>query len=248
MENESSIKDIISSSLEQVRTIIDADTVVGKQIVTPSGVVIIPISKVSMGFASGGLDLPAKSTAEGVQKNFGGGGGTGVTVTPIGFLTVTPEGEVSMLPMNPEKSSPIEQVADIINAAPDIIGRIKDVFVGGNSHSEDKTDEVADALEEAYRAKLAEEAELEPEEDELYEEEEIVPLTRADKKRLKQEEKARKKLEKMAKKQGLTVEELQALENAETETAVAEEAAPAPIVIKKKGKLSEKTLESGEVR
>ena len=62
MENESSIKEIIRNSLEQVRTIIDADTVVGKQIVTPSGLVIIPISKLSMGFASGGLDLPTKTT------------------------------------------------------------------------------------------------------------------------------------------------------------------------------------------
>ena len=86
MEKESSIKQLISSSLEQVRTIIDADTVVGKQMVTPSGTVIIPISKVSMGFASGGLDLPTEEKDE--VKNFGGGGGTGVTVTPIGFLTV----------------------------------------------------------------------------------------------------------------------------------------------------------------
>ena len=64
MEKESSIKQLISSSLEQVRTIIDADTVVGKQMVTPSGTVIIPISKVSMGFASGGLDLPTEEKDE----------------------------------------------------------------------------------------------------------------------------------------------------------------------------------------
>ena len=92
MVNESSIKEIIRSSLDQVRTIIDADTVVGKQILTPSGTVIIPISKVSMGFASGGLDLPVHN--EEGTKNFGGGGGTGVTVTPVGFLTVTPEGDL----------------------------------------------------------------------------------------------------------------------------------------------------------
>ena len=74
MENESSIKEIIRNSLEQVRTIIDADTIVGKQIVTSSGMVIIPISKLSMGFASGGLDLPTKND-DGGKKNFGGGGG-----------------------------------------------------------------------------------------------------------------------------------------------------------------------------
>ena len=89
MENESSIKNLITESLQQIRTFIDADTIVGKQIVTPSGTVIIPISKLSMGFASGGLDLPSKKTG---AKSFGGGGGTGVTVSPIGFLVVSSDG------------------------------------------------------------------------------------------------------------------------------------------------------------
>ena len=127
MENTNSIKDIISNSLEQVRTVLNADTVVGQQIYTESGTTIIPISKVSMGFASGGLDLPAKS--EEGHKSFGGGGGTGVTVLPIGFLTVYPDGKAEMLPLNPEKAGPIEQVADILEQAPDILARIKSVFV-----------------------------------------------------------------------------------------------------------------------
>ncbi len=127
MEYESSVKNILSSSLDQIRTIIDANTVVGNPIHTPSGTVIIPISKVSMGFASGGLDLPAKS--EEGRKSFGGGGGTGVTVLPIGFLTVYPDGKAEMLPLNPEKAGPIEQVADILEQAPDILARIKSVFV-----------------------------------------------------------------------------------------------------------------------
>lgn len=126
MENESSVKEMIRNSLDQVRTIIDADTIVGKQIVTPSGVVIIPISKVSMGFASGGLDLPAKSSDR--QKGFGGGGGTGVTVSPIGFLTVSPSGDVNLIPMTYEKPGPFDQLADIISGAPAMINRVKDFF------------------------------------------------------------------------------------------------------------------------
>ena len=110
MENESALKNIIESSIEQIREIVDADTVVGKQIVTPSGTVIIPISKVAMGFASGGIDLPRKDS---LAKNFGGGGGTGVSVTPIGFLTVYPDGHVEMLPMSRENITPLEQVADL---------------------------------------------------------------------------------------------------------------------------------------
>ena len=126
MEKESSIKEMINSSLDQVRTIIDADTIVGKQIVTPSGVVIIPISKVSMGFASGGLDLPSKSPDK--QKAFGGGGGTGVTVSPIGFLTVSPSGEVNLIPRAGEKPGPFDQLADLLTSAPAMINRVKEFF------------------------------------------------------------------------------------------------------------------------
>ena len=149
MEKESSIKQLISSSLEQVRTIIDADTIVGKQMVTPSGTVIIPISKVSMGFASGGLDLPTEEKDE--VKNFGGGGGTGVTVTPIGFLTVYADGKVEMLPITQEKATPIEQVADLLDQAPAIINRIKEAIVGvlPEEEPEESPEEVA-AAEATY--------------------------------------------------------------------------------------------------
>ena len=135
MENESALKNIIESSLEQIRTIVDADTVVGKQIITPSGTVIIPISKVAMGFASGGIDLPRKDS---LAKNFGGGGGTGVTVTPIGFLTVSPDGRVEMLPMSRENITPLEQVADLIDHTPDLINRLKALFQGKPAPEEEE--------------------------------------------------------------------------------------------------------------
>lgn len=152
MEHSSSIKDLISGSLDQIRTIIDADTVVGRQIVTPSGTVIVPISKVSMGFASGGLDVPADKKSDG--KSFGGGGGTGVTVTPIGFLTVYPDGKVEMLNMTQEKAGPIEQIAEILDHAPDVINRVKGLFVNKEA---DAAIENAEALEEEYARRLEEE-------------------------------------------------------------------------------------------
>ena len=146
MENSSSIKEIISNSLDQIRTIIDADTVVGKEITTKSGTVIIPISTVSMGFASGGLDLPNKQTQ---RKDFGGGGGTGVTVSPLGFLIITPDGRVEMLPMVQEKSGPIEQIAEILDRTPDIIDRVKSVFTSNASATD------ASGAEDYYSSKLA---------------------------------------------------------------------------------------------
>ena len=151
-QSSSSVKDIINSSLEQIRTIVDANTVVGKQIVTPSGTVIVPISRVSMGFASGGLDLPTEG--RNASKNFGGGGGTGVTVSPIGFLVVSPDGRVEMLPMVQEKATPIEQLADILDQTPDILNRIKSVITGTSSN-EAKMEET-DALEAEYERRIRE--------------------------------------------------------------------------------------------
>ncbi len=155
MEKESSIKQLINTSLEQVRTIIDADTVVGKQIVTPSGTVIIPISKVSMGFASGGLDLPDDG---GSPRNFGGGGGTGVTVHPVGFLTIYPNGKVEMLPMAQEKNSPLEQVTELLDLAPDVIARIKNVISGVQN---EEPDPAIAALEDEYAMQMNEPVEPE---------------------------------------------------------------------------------------
>lgn len=127
MENESSIKEIIRNALEEVRSVMDADTIVGQPVKLDNGATVIPISKVSMGFASGGLDLPGK-TEQGAKKNFGGGGGTGVSVIPIGFLTAFPDGRVELLSLKPEQSTAIEQIADIINRTPEIIGKIKSIF------------------------------------------------------------------------------------------------------------------------
>ena len=150
MQQDSSIKDIISSSLEQIRTIVDANTVLGNQIVTPSGTVIIPVSKISMGFASGGLDVPSSKRP---TKHFGAGGGTGVTVTPLGFLVVSPQGHVEMLPMSAEKAGPLDQITDILERTPDIISRIKSVF---DNKSADEAVENAAEAEAEYAEKLKE--------------------------------------------------------------------------------------------
>ena len=138
MENESSIKQIINNALQEVRAIVDADTIVGQPISLQNGTTVIPISKVSMGFASGGLDLPSKK--EGGRKNFGGGGGTGVSVVPVGFLTAYADGRVEFLPIRLDKPTPVEQVADLIQHAPDIVGRMKDVFTGDNAEKERETE------------------------------------------------------------------------------------------------------------
>ena len=132
MANETKLQDLIRTSLENIRTLVDANTVVGNPINTPNGVTIIPISKISVGFASGGLDYSVKNEPiNSVKpKNFGGGGGTGLTVNPVGFLVIQPDGRVEMIDVGSKApADPIGQITDIIDRSPEIIAKIKDIFV-----------------------------------------------------------------------------------------------------------------------
>ena len=114
--------EIMRSSIEGIQSITDMNTLVGRAINTPSGITVIPVSKVSMGFASGGVDISGKKSGE--TKNFGGGGGSTVTVTPISFLTIDKSGSVNLIPVNGEKNS-VDKIASIIERAPEIIDKIK---------------------------------------------------------------------------------------------------------------------------
>ncbi len=119
------IGDIISSSLEKIKTIAGGETVVGAPIPTPGGTTIIPVSKVSVGFASGGLDYNGKAPEK--NKNFGGGGGTGISVTPIAFLVVSPSGSVELLSVA-NAGDPLEKLSSFVDKTPDMIERLRSVF------------------------------------------------------------------------------------------------------------------------
>lgn len=88
---EQSASGILSATIEKVRDLVDVNTIIGEPIKVDSEITIIPISRVTYGFASGGSDFPSKSNAE----LFGGGGGAGVTINPIAFLVVN-KGEVTI--------------------------------------------------------------------------------------------------------------------------------------------------------
>ncbi len=88
------VEGLMGVSVDKIRGMVDADTVVGTPMTLEDGTTLIPVSKISYGFASGGSDLPSKSTA----GLFGGGAGAGVNITPIAFLTVK-DGKVNILPI-----------------------------------------------------------------------------------------------------------------------------------------------------
>lgn len=129
---ENKMSDIIRSAIDGIKTSFDANTVTGKPVSTANGTVIIPVSKVSAGFATGGLDYLGKNRKEikSNDNNFAGGGGTGVTVTPVAFLVINPDGDVKVLNIS-EKSEPQDPVSQIINAierSPELIEKLKEVF------------------------------------------------------------------------------------------------------------------------
>lgn len=119
--SENSIKSIMDVTMDKLRAMVDANTIIGDPIVV-DGVTLIPVSKVSFGLATGGSDFPSK-TQSGL---FGGGGGAGVTVSPVAFIAVS-EGNVKMMPVYNELSSFDKAFA----LAPEVLEKAKEVFKKG---------------------------------------------------------------------------------------------------------------------
>lgn len=88
------IQGLMDTTLEKIKQMVDVNTVIGDQIVTPDGTTIIPVSKIVYGFASGGSDFASKNKPEGTL--FGGGGGAGVTISPVAFIAIS-HGDVKLL-------------------------------------------------------------------------------------------------------------------------------------------------------
>ncbi len=116
---ENSISSILDSTMEKLRTLVDAETVIGQPVIV-GDITIIPVSKVSFGLASGGSEFPSKSIN---SKMFGGGSGAGATVTPMCFIVVKGN-EVKLLSATPS-SSPIEKTIDAI---PGIVDKVSALF------------------------------------------------------------------------------------------------------------------------
>ena len=120
--SENKMSDIIKASIEGIKSFTDMETVIGNAITTPSGVTVIPVSKVAMGIATGGIDY-GKGKHE-VDQSFGGGGGTGLSITPVAFLTVGRDAEVSLIHIN-DGSGDVDKIVNLIERAPEIIEKIK---------------------------------------------------------------------------------------------------------------------------
>ena len=102
--------ELTESSMKNLQTLIDSNSVIGKEVITPDGTVILPVSRVSFGVGTGGGDLPATQ-----KELFGGGTGGGVSITPLAFLIVK-NGDVKLL-----------QVQSYSNTADRVVGMVPEV-------------------------------------------------------------------------------------------------------------------------
>ena len=115
--SENQLNGFLGVTMDKIKEMVDVNTVIGDPIPTQDGTTVIPISRVSYGFASGGTDLPSK-----VQPNkglFAGGSGAGITITPIAFLAVK-NGGVRILQIEPY-FSPVDRALEKI---PDVVDKL----------------------------------------------------------------------------------------------------------------------------
>ena len=119
-EKKTSINDLLGISMEKVKEMADVNAIIGDPIKLDDGTTIIPISKVTYGFASGGSDIPSKYD----KDLFGGGAGAGISIKPEGFLVISPSGEAKMVDMD-AKSDP---VSTAINSVPKVFEKISGIM------------------------------------------------------------------------------------------------------------------------
>lgn len=119
--SDNQVNNLLGVTMEKIKQMVDVNTVIGDPVNTPDGTTIIPISRVSYGFASGGTDLPSKT-----QPNsglFAGGSGAGITINPIAFLAIS-NGSVRILQIEPY-FSPVDRALEKV---PEVIDQITSLF------------------------------------------------------------------------------------------------------------------------
>ena len=111
MDQKHPVSELMRSTIEKIHELVDTNVIVGQPIHTPDGVTLIPISRVNFGFGSGGGDYGKSMKGE----NFGGGGGAGVKIDPVAFLTIK-DGVTRVLPV---AAPPVTTLDRIVEMAPD---------------------------------------------------------------------------------------------------------------------------------
>ena len=112
------ISELMQTTMDNVKKVLKVDTVVGDPIITPDGITLVPISKISLGFGGGGVEFNSKKDGE--ARPYGGGNATGVKIEPIGFLVIK-EGTVRMINVTPPASNTVDRIIDLV---PQVMDRV----------------------------------------------------------------------------------------------------------------------------
>ena len=118
MEKINPIGELMQSTMDNVRSMLKVDTVVGDPIVTPDGITLIPISRISVGFGGGGVEFTASKIGQ--DRPYGGGNATGVKIEPIGFLVIK-EGVIRMISVTPPANNTVDRLIDLV---PQVMDRV----------------------------------------------------------------------------------------------------------------------------
>ena len=121
MEKNHPIHDLMGTTLQKIREMVDANTIVGAPI-QAGEVTLIPVSKLSFGFASGGSDFNTKNQKPEQDNCFGGGGGAGVNIIPVAFLVIKGE-SVRLIPMAPPANTTADRLVELV---PEILEKVSD--------------------------------------------------------------------------------------------------------------------------
>ena len=127
MENkeQNSVTELMNTTMTKIREMVDSSAIVGEPITTPDGVTLIPVSRISFGFGSGG------GTYGQANGRFGGGGGAGAKIDPVAFLVIK-DGQTRMMPVAVPAVATVDRVLEL---TPQIIDRVEDFF---NKKKEEK--------------------------------------------------------------------------------------------------------------
>ncbi|OEH91819.1 GerW family sporulation protein [Bacillus solimangrovi] len=134
--SEHPIQGLMTTAMENLKEMIDVNTIIGDPVETPDGSVILSVSKVGFGFAAGGSEFKGESHSQyssGSSHPFGGGSGGGVSITPIAFLIVSKSG-VKMVPLN----DTAHLYDKIIDLAPQVVEKIQSMLNGNKDKQQNE--------------------------------------------------------------------------------------------------------------
>jgi sporulation protein YtfJ len=133
------IEGLMKTTMDSLREMIDVNTIIGDPVETKDGTVIIPISRVSVGFASGGSEIPRMQSKDEEKGKlpFGGGSGAGISLNPVAFLIIGKD-QIKLLPI--VHTNPIDK---LIDGFPELVQELKNLMSKGKCKEEHMQETVA---------------------------------------------------------------------------------------------------------